>query len=96
MTFGYFAAAYIFKGLLELTMPSRTALLIFVIAAVASIVIERIVALITNAILKVLCPIKSKTICESETMKKRRLTAPFICICYPKQCLYKGVELVLC
>ncbi len=52
MTFGYFAAAYIFKGLLELTMPSRTALLIFVIAAVASIVIERIVALITNAIFK--------------------------------------------
>ena len=33
-------------------MPSRTALLIFVIAAVASIVIERIVALITNAIFK--------------------------------------------
>lgn len=52
MTFGYFAAAYIFKGLLELTMPSRTALLIFVIAAAASIVIERIIALITNAIFK--------------------------------------------
>ena len=52
MTFGYFAAAYIFKGLLELTMPSGTAFIILGIAAVASIVVERIVALITNAIFK--------------------------------------------
>ena len=52
MTFGYFAAAYIFKGLLELTMPSGTAFIILGIAAVASIVVERIVALITNVIFK--------------------------------------------
>ena len=52
MTFGYFAATYIFKGLLHLTMPSGTAFIILGIAAVASIVIERIVALITNVIFK--------------------------------------------
>ena len=50
MTLGYFAAAYIFKGILGLTMPDAKALLILGIAAVCAVVLERIAAAITNAV----------------------------------------------
>lgn len=55
MTVGYFVAAFLFKGLLHLQVPSGKALLIFAIAAVGSVIVERVAALITNACLKKDC-----------------------------------------
>ncbi len=52
MILGYFTATFLFKDMLHLQIPSLKAILIFAVAVAGSIMVERIVALITNVIYK--------------------------------------------